>query len=357
MNRNELLFDRPDHLQATAPPEARGLARDEVRLLVSHRQADGQSRHEHAHFYELADFLNAGDLLVVNRSATLAASLPATGPKSKGLGNFRLNLSTNYGSGLWLAEPRWSSDRPGPLPLTTGETIDVGGQPAQMIAPHPELSRLWWVQMDADACLLSRRVGEPIRYGYLDQPQPLDAYQTIFARVPGSAEMPSAARPFSQRVLRSLRKRGVHVAGLTLHTGVSSLEVESERVEEHALFAEPFHVPVATARAVNRTRAAGGRVVAVGTTVVRALESAWNAEENKVMPARGFTRAYIHPARGVNVVDGLISGLHDPLASHLAMLYAIAGQPLIREAYGEAVREGYLWHEFGDSHLILPGKR
>ncbi len=355
MNRTELLFKRPDALQATAPPEARGLARDEVRLLVSRGLPSGH-RHEHAQFHQLADFLNAGDLLVVNRSATLAASLPATGPKSKGLGDFRLNLSTNYGSGLWLAEPRWASNQPGPLPLTSGETIDVGGQSVQMIAPHPGLPRLWWVQLAGDACLLARRVGEPIRYGYFGEAQPLSAYQTIFARVPGSAEMPSAARPFSQRVLRSLRERGVHVAGLTLHAGVSSLEVESERVEDHALFAEPFHVPVATARAVNRTRAAGGRIVAVGTTVVRALESAWNAEENNVMAARGFTRAYIHPARGVHAVDGLISGLHDPLASHLAMLYAVAGQSLIRAAYAEAVREGYLWHEFGDSHLILPAK-
>ncbi len=353
MNRNELLFERPDHLQATAPPEARGLARDEVRLLVSRGLANGQSRHEHARFTQLADFLSAGDLLVVNRSATLAASLSATGT----VGDFQLNLSTNYGNGLWLAEPRWASDRPGPLPLASGETIYVGGQAAQLIAPHPGLPRLWWVQMDGDACLLSRRVGEPIRYGYLSEAQPLSAHQTIFARVPGSAEMPSAGRPFSQRVLRSLREKDVKVAGLTLHTGVSSLEVESERVEDHALFAEPFHVPVATARAVNRTRAAGGRVVAVGTTVVRALESAWNGKDKVVMPARGFTRAYIHPARGVHAVDGLISGLHDPLASHLAMLYAVAGQSLIRGAYAEAVREGYLWHEFGDSHLILPGRK
>ena len=195
------------------------------------------------------------------------------------------------------------------------------------------------------------QTGSPIRYGYVQQPYPLDAYQTIFAELPGSAEMPSAARPFSPRVLESLRRHGVQIASITLHTGVSSLEVESEEVEAHALYAEPFHVSVTTARAVNAVRAAGRRVIAVGTTVVRALEAAWDGD--KVSPARGFTRAYVHPRSGVHTVDGLITGLHDPLASHLAMLYAIAGQDLIRSAYAKAIQNGYLWHEFGDSHLIL----
>jgi S-adenosylmethionine:tRNA ribosyltransferase-isomerase len=163
--------------------------------------------------------------------------------------------------------------------------------------------------------------------------------------------MPSAARPFTWRVVESLRVKGVRIAGLALHTGVSSLEVESEEVEDQPLFAEPFHVPLGTARAVNQARQAGKRVIAVGTTVVRALESAWNGE--KVAPARGFTRHYVHPGRGVHTVDGLISGFHDPLASHLAMLYAIAGEEVIRSAYVEAVAHRYLWHEFGDSHLIL----
>jgi S-adenosylmethionine:tRNA ribosyltransferase-isomerase len=186
---------------------------------------------------------------------------------------------------------------------------------------------------------------------YVTEPYPLAAYQTIFARVPGSAEMPSAGRPFTKRVIQSLRQRGIKVAGITLHTGVSSLEIETETVEAHPMYAEPFEVPIATARLVNATREAGHRVIAVGTTVVRALESAWDGEA--VRPTRGFTRLFVHPQRGVHVVDGLITGFHDPLASHLAMLYSVAGQAVVQDSYREAVEHGYLWHEFGDSHLLL----
>lgn len=344
MKRQALNFYRPAELQATAPPEARGLARDEVRLLVS--SAEG---HTHAHFKDLADFLNPGDLLVVNRSATLPASLPAVGR----IGSFTLNLSTHYGAGLWLAEPRWSPAVPGPLPLNRGDRIAIGSLGARLVAPHPGLSRLWFVQMEGDLNSVLFDAGRPIRYGYVEQPYPLSAYQTIFSAIPGSVEMPSAGRPFSQRVLRDLRQKGVEIRGLVLHTGVSSLEIEEETVEEHVLYAEPFKVPQRTADAVNRAHAQGRRVIAVGTTVVRALESAWNEDEDGIRATCGFTRAYIHPGRRVHTVHGLITGLHDPLASHLAMLYAVAGQERVQEGYAEAVQHSYLWHEFGDSHLLL----
>jgi S-adenosylmethionine:tRNA ribosyltransferase-isomerase len=342
MLREELLFERPAELQAAAPAEARGLRRDGVRLLVS-----TPAGHRHARFVDLVDWLEPGDLLVVNRSATLPASLPAVGA----LGAFRLNLSTHYGGGVWLAEGRWRHDRPGPLPLVPGETIAVAGTAATLLAPYPGQPRLWFVQLGADTQRLLAACGEPIRYGYVPQPYPLAAYQTVFAAVPGSAEMPSAGRPFTRRLLGQLRRRGVGMAGVVLHTGVSSLEVESAQLEDHPMLAEPFVVPQRTARRVNAARQAGRRVIAVGTTVVRALESAWNGQE--VRATRGFTRLFVHPARGVFTVDGLISGLHDPFASHLAMLYAIGGQEMIRVAYAEAVAHGYLWHEFGDSHLIL----
>ena len=342
MLRDELLFERPQELQATAPAELRGLARDEVRLMVS-----TPAGHTHTRFTHLAQYLQPGDLLVVNRSATLPASLPAVGA----IGNFRLNLSTDYGRGLWLAEPRWDYDRPGPLPLEVGETIAVAGSPATVLGAYPGLPRLRFVQLGEQVRRLLHRWGEPIRYGYVREPYPLSAYQTIFARVPGSAEMPSAGRPFTKRVLQSLKRRGVQVAGVLLHTGVSSLEVETSRLEEHPMYAEPFAVPAAAAKAVNQARKEGRRVIAVGTTVVRALESAWDG--CAVRPTQGFTRTFIHPDRGVSTVDGLISGFHDPLASHLAMLYAVGGQDLVRDAYAQAVAHGYLWHEFGDSHLIL----
>ncbi len=343
MKREELIFARPDGLQATAPPEERGVARDEVRLLVSTPQG-----HQHAHFYELANYLRRGDLLVVNNSATVAASLPAEGQ----IGRFIVNLCTDYGRGLWLAEPRYSTAKPGPLPMGADERLQVGGREARLVAPHPGIPRLWFMSVDGDLREAMIDYGQPIRYGYVERSYPLSAYQTIFARVPGSAEMPSAGRPFSQRVIDSLTDKEVQLAEITLHTGVSSLEVEEDEVEQHTLYAEPFRVPAATAQAINTARAAGRRVIAIGTTVVRALESAW--DNGQVRAASGFTRRYVHPANPVHTIDGLLTGLHDPLASHLAMLYAIADPKLVRAGYEEAIRAGYLWHEFGDSHLILP---
>jgi len=323
--------------EAHEPPELREGSRDAVRLLVS-----TPAEHHHSRFVDLANFLEPRDLLVVNRSATLKASLEAEGR----LGRFVLNLSTNYGAGVWLVEPRWRFDRPGPLPLEAGETFTVAGLPATLLHPYPGLERLWYIRLEGDVIAATVQHGTPVRYGYVDASFPLASYQTIFADLPGSAEMPSAARPFTERVLACLSAKGVKHAAITLHTGVSSLDAAE------TLYPEPFSVPAETVAAIVATRRAGGRVIAVGTTVVRALESAFYG--GALHATRGFTRLYLRPGRAVNVVDGLITGFHTPEASHLEMLYAVAGQSLIRDAYAEAVRAGYLWHEFGDSHLILP---
>ena len=343
MNSNVLLFDRPSDLQATAPPEDRALNRDGVRLLVTTPTAN-----IHARFTDLHEFLSPGDLLVVNESATVPASLPAEGS----IGSFMLNLSTNYGNGLWLAEPRWSAFEPGPLPLEEGEYLGIPGLTARLVSKYPGLERLWFVKMHGDVAAALENFGSPIRYGYVDQGFPIDSYQTIFARVPGSAEMPSAARPFTQRVVDKLRVKGVEIAPILLHTGVSSLEVTSQELEDQVMYPEPFEVSYSTAKAVNDAKNEGRKIIAVGTTVVRALESAWNGD--RVHPTAGFTKLYIHPGGGINVVDGLLTGFHDPMASHLAMLYALADEKTARSAYTEAVEARYMWHEFGDSNLILP---
>jgi S-adenosylmethionine:tRNA ribosyltransferase-isomerase len=345
MKTAELRFDLPDDLQATAPPEATGRRRDDVRLLVS--TPDG---HTDAMFRDLPRFLQPGDLIVVNDSATLPASLSARGD----IGRFVLNVSTRFGPKLWLVEPRWATDRPGPLPLEPGERIMACDQPVKLVAAYPGADRLWFVQGDLAQAM--NRCGQPIRYGYVDREQPLTAYQTVFAKAPGSAEMPSAARPFTREVVDALRDRGVELATIRLHTGVSSLEIETDTIEEHTWPPEPFAVPGETAEAVNTARWDGRRVVAIGTTVVRAIESAWDPDEQLVVERSGFTRLVVHPARGVFSVDGLLTGFHDPGASHLAMLYAVAGRELVRDGYEQAIRGRYLWHEFGDSHLLLPAK-
>ncbi len=346
MKRAELIFDRPAELEAVSPPEERGRGRDDVRLLVS-----APSGHVHAQFRDLPRFLSPGDLLVVNESASLPASLPACGS----MGPFTINLSTQYGPDLWLTEPRWSPAKPGPLPLSPGDRIEIGGFAAHLIVPYPDLPDLWFVQTQGDLSEAMAQQGSPIRYGYVQKAYPLQAYQTLFGVRPGSAEMPSAGRPFTHLLVAVLREQGVNIARITLHAGVSSQELEAEEVEAATLFPEPFRVPKATADAVNLTRQQGHRVIAVGTTVVRALESAWADDSEQIQPIRGFTRLFVHPGRDLRVVTGLLTGFHDPVTSHLAMLYTLGGRDLIRTAYAEAIREGYLWHEFGDSHLILTG--
>lgn len=347
MKASELQFDRPDSLQATAPPEATGHRRDDVRLLVS-----TPNGHTDTMFRDIANHLEPGDLIVVNDSATLPASLSARGDAARNMKSFVLNVSTRFGPKLWLTEPRWATDRPGPLPLHAGERFSACDQQVRLIAQYPGAERLWFVEGDLAHAM--SRCGQPIRYGYVDREQPLTAYQTLFAKAPGSAEMPSAARPFTTDVVDSLTARGVGIETIRLHTGVSSLEIETEEVEAHTLPPEPFRVPAKTAEAVNSARDDGRRVVAIGTTVVRALESAWSFDDERVVPRAGYTRLLVHPGRGVFAVDGLLTGFHDPGASHLAMLYAVAGADLVRDGYERAIKGGYLWHEFGDSHLLLP---
>lgn len=341
MSSRGLVLDLPSGHEADRPPEERGLERDRVRLLLTTPTHD-----EDRVFSDLVEILRPADLVVVNESATLPASLPARGR----LGQFHLHLSTRYGPTLWVAEARWSGREPGPLPLEVGEPIEVAGVPARFVAPYPGIPRLGFVEFEQDPVHAIARHGRPIRYGYVPREYPLDAYQTVFARVPGSAEMPSAARPFSEVLVRELRARGIEFAPILLHAGVSSLEVgPTSRVSE-VLYPEPFRVPAATVDAIGRAHRRGGRVVAVGTTVARALESA--VDEGCLRPARGFTRLFLSPERPPRTFDGLLTGFHTAASTHLALLAAFVGVERIDRAYRAALARGYLWHEFGDSHLL-----
>lgn len=353
-----LNFELPEALVAREPPEARGLPRDGVRLLVSRIGTDGL---EHARFSELPRLLAAGDLLVANATATLSAALEASSDRVEGPArDVLLHLSTPLYGDLWVVELR-RRIRSGHEPLldaSPGERLRLpGGGGARLVEPYgrtdagftPGRVRLWVAELVLPApvheyCSLH---GSPIRYAYVPERWPLSMYQTVFSAVPGSAEMPSAGRPFTPELLERLEQGGVHVATLVLHTGVSSLDADEPP------YAERFLVPAATADAVNRARAAGGRVLAVGTTSVRALETVAD-EDGFVGAGEGWTDLVVTPERGVRVVDGLLTGLHGPSASHLSMLEALAGRGHIALAYEVAVRHRYLWHEFGDAHLILP---
>jgi S-adenosylmethionine:tRNA ribosyltransferase-isomerase len=375
-------------LAASRPPEARGLGRDGVRLLVA--TPDGMV---HARFGDLPRFLSAGDLLVVNTSATIAAAVdgrrgdgrpvvvhfsspldeetPWAGapdgrpPGERAIGDRKPGGLAQEGmpggpagegapgETQWLVELRENAAATGPVTdAAPGEsiTLPAGGSLTLLRRyPGPAAIRMWAASVAAggDVGAFLARHGQPIRYSYVPDPWPLPAYQTVFARTPGSAEMPSAGRPFTAGLVTDLVAAGVVIAPITLHAGVASLEAGEPPLPER------FAVPEPTAQLVNLTRAEGRRVVAVGTTCTRALESAADAG-GTVHARHGWTDLVLgtgHPAR---IVSGLVTGWHDPEASHLALLEAVGGPQLVRAAYQEAERAGYLWHEFGDSCLLLP---
>jgi S-adenosylmethionine:tRNA ribosyltransferase-isomerase len=330
---------------ATSTPESRGLRRDEVRMLVATPRSLS-----HAQVLDLPDHLVPGDLLVVNTSATLPAAVPL-GQRRTGQ---TLHVSTQLDDGTWVVEVR-RGDNQGPAPdVRPGELLRLPGhQLLRVVAARPPgQSRLWLAvplpRRDNDEYLAQH--GRPIRYDYVDAPVRLDDLQTVYAEHPGSAEMPSAGRPLSRSVLVRLLARGVVVAPVLLHTSVSSPDAHEPPQPE------PYSVPDVTARLVNETHRVGRRVVAVGTTVVRALESA--AVASRAHAAAGWTELVLGPARPARVVDGLLTGLHDPHASHISLLEAVVGAPLVREAYREAATgpHPYLWHELGDTMLLLRGR-
>ena len=360
---DSLDFSLPDTLVAREPAEARGLARDEVRLLVSDPEHDGV---RHATARDLPQFLRSGDVLVVNTSATINAALdawrPAHGTAPDELIGLHLSSPVPFAASdtRWVVELRRLTPR-GSQPLldaAAGEEIRLrGGGSATLVAPFGIARasavpgggvRLWEASLACAGGVLAyvAEHGSPIRYGYVRDRWPLAAYQTIFSREPGSAEMPSAGRPFTRELVVALDAKGVIVAPLVLHTGVASLEAGE------APYPERYRVPETTAEIINQARRGGGRVVAVGTTVVRALETV-TTRDGTTAAGAGWTDFVITPERGLRAVDALITGFHEPRASHLAMLEAIAGRPHLAIAYAAALRERYLWHEFGDVHLIM----
>ncbi len=354
-------FVLPDELVAREPPEARGLARDGVRLLASDPDTDDV---RHATARDLPDFLNEGDLLVVNASATINAALDGwrseRGGATEELAALHLSSPVPWSDDeyRWVVElRRLTADGTRPLlDARTGERIRLrGGGSATLVAPFGEHGsglpngavRLWEADLTCPDGVLpyAAKFGSPIRYGYVRERWPLYMYQTMFGMEPGSAEMPSAGRPFTANIVMRLQSKGIDVVPIILHTGVASLEAGEPP------YPERFRVAPCAADAVNRARQHGGRIVAVGTTVVRALETVARPD-GTVSAAEGWTDLVITPERGVRAVNALVTGFHEPRASHLALLEAFAGRRHLGIAYSAALEKGYLWHEFGDLHLI-----
>ncbi len=345
-------FILPGELEADTPPEARNLARDEVRLLVSY-SADNTV--VHTQFRQIGDFLGEGDIIVINTSGTMKAALNATRADGMAL---EIHLSTRLPAGLWLIEARQRRESAS-LPfrqIVAGETLHLPARATVTpLVPYtksgevaPASPRLWVAALDLPLPLPAylEHYGFPIRYSYVKKEWPIEYYQTVYTTQIGSAEMPSAGRAFSAELLTRLIAQGIQIAPLLLHTGVSSLEADEAPIEEY------YRVPASTARLVTDARRAGKRVVAIGTTVVRALETTTD-ETGITHPGEGWTEVVVTPQRGIRAVNGLLTGFHEPRASHLLMLEALVGRTHLIQTYQEALQEGYLWHEFGDLHLLL----
>jgi S-adenosylmethionine:tRNA ribosyltransferase-isomerase len=339
-------FELPGDLEASEPPEARGLTRDAVRMLVSYKATRSLVP---SSFIFLPRFLEPGDLLVINTSGTLPAAIDAVADDGTAL---VVHLSTQLDEGRWVVEPRRIVGRTterwvGPPPPRRLQL--AAGASLTRDEPYGERGRLWVASLDLGQRTLSWLAahGRPIRYGYVDRPWPIEMYQNVYATEPGSAEMPSAGRPFTPEAITRLVAKGVGVAPLVLHTGVASLEADE------LPYPERVRVPDSTAEQVNAAHRGGHRVIAVGTTVVRALETSVRADGTSGA-YDGWTDLVISPEHGVQLTDGMITGWHEPASSHLLMLEAITGRELLRDSYGAAVAQGYRWHEFGDVHLILP---
>jgi S-adenosylmethionine:tRNA ribosyltransferase-isomerase len=333
--------------EAHEPPEASGRRRDHGRLLVS----AGRAGPVDARFDALDAFLAPGDLIVVNTSATVPAAVD---------GRFAdgtpvvVHFSGELPGAVALVEVRRPDARTtAPLPLdpatTAASVVDLSrGGRVRLLTPFADSARLWIATFELGTDILTYLAsnGRPVRYRHVPHPWPIDVYQTVFADEPGSAEMPSASRPFTQELVTRLVTHGVRVAPLVLHTGVSSLE-GGERP-----YPERYRVPRDTAAMVNATRADGGRVVAAGTTVVRALATVTD-DRGIVHPGAGWTDVVVTPDTPMRAVDGLLTGWHEPESTHLWMLRAFADHEVLAAAYATALDLGYHWHEFGDSHLIL----
>jgi S-adenosylmethionine:tRNA ribosyltransferase-isomerase len=343
-------FVLPPDLQAREPPERRGIARDHVRLMVTDRRT---GRVEHTRFDRLGDYLRAGDLLVFNSSRTLPALLDGQVPE--GGPTVEVRLAEHLPDDSWLALLLCRAGAPFACGLREGLRIDFGrGLTATVHGRDRRIPRLWRVRFShtgGELIDLLYRLGRPIRYEYVSRPWGLDYYQTVYAREPGSAEMPSAGRAFTWRLLFGLQRRGVEAAHIVLHTGLSSY-LDDELDALHPASEEEYLVSATAAEKINRARAAGRRVIAMGTTVVRALESA-AGKDRRVRAGHGYTRLHITAGHALRAVDGLLTGLHEPEASHLDLLASFLPAEQVRAAYEEAVRLGYLWHEFGDLNLIV----
>ncbi|GEL78624.1 S-adenosylmethionine:tRNA ribosyltransferase-isomerase [Tenuibacillus multivorans] len=330
-------FEIPKDLNASLPAEYRNGSRDQVKMMVTEA---GETTF--TSFKNLSDYVQPGDVLIFNNTRTIPASLKVEW-KDKII---EIRLSQQIDNLIWegivLKENVNIGDR---LIVSSNLTFAVMGQGSE--APLLQLESGLNTQ---ETIMEILSVGEPIRYDYIYQPFPINTYQTVYGSVPGSMEMPSAGRAFTWQIINTLKEKGAKVGFVQLFTGLSYYE--KDRWPNPSNHPERFCVSKEVADLVNQAKRKGNRVIAVGTTVVRALESAGKLGD-VVEKNNEYTDLYVNERYERKVVDSLLTGLHEPEASHLDMLTSWLSKDEITALYHEAIERQFLWHEFGDLHLIL----
>jgi S-adenosylmethionine:tRNA ribosyltransferase-isomerase len=327
-----------------------------VRLLVIDR-----SKREiiHSKFHDFRRFLNEGDLLVFNSSRTLPASLLGHDLKS-GM-EIEVRLAEHLPDDSYLVLPLNKDKDPYHSGMLTPQEmrIDFGqGLFCHVESGDSRNPRLWRVRFSKsgpELISLIYLLGKPIRYEHVPRIWPIDYYQNVYSDKPGSSEMPSAGRAFTWKMIFDLKNSGIETASILLHTGLSSY-MDDEFDAKHPISEEEYLINLDAARKINEAHLRGNRILAIGTTVVRALESASSSSSSSdgtIQPSHGYTRLHISERYNLRLVNGLLTGLHEPNASHLDLLQAFIPSSLLSSAYREAIEKGYLWHEFGDLNLII----
>ncbi|UOR11076.1 S-adenosylmethionine:tRNA ribosyltransferase-isomerase [Halobacillus amylolyticus] len=341
MNKMKAPFQVPAHLHATAPVEYRQGERDNVRLMVLD-PLTGQRKH--TNFHDIMNIFQAGDVLVLNQSRTIPSSLHATGTRGDVEVRLARKIDEHRFEVLLLGTTYEEGDQ---IYFQNGffATVEGNGNEYPLQVVNFKLSGVSLMEFIYE-------YGSPIYYEYINDPWPLNKYQTVYSSTPGSIEMTSAGRAFTWGMLSSLVKKGVHLCYVTLHTSLSYYG--NNKWPTPSNHPELYSIPRETVDTINDAKAEGRKVIAVGTTVVRALESAviegHLTQQNSVL-----TDLYINGNYSLKITDALLTGFHEPEASHLDLLKAFIDEAVLLEAYNEALKQEYLWHEFGDMNLIITG--
>ena len=340
MKTSDFYYDLPQELIAQTPIEKR----DTSRLMTLNR-ATGEVGHHH--FYELPDFLRPGDCLILNDSRVLPARL--LGQRLPGGGACEVLLLTDKGDKTWECLVR-----PG-RKMRTGAKLSFGNGEltAEVVGEVEGGNRL--VRLDYEGIFLEvlEHLGKmPLPPYIKEELQDKERYQTVYSKVLGSAAAPTAGLHFTPELLEKIAAKGVGIGYVTLHVGLGTFRpVKEEEITDHEMHSEFCTIPPETAELINRTKKSGGRVICVGTTSCRTLES-WAAEDGHMEPKSGWTNIYIYPGYRFKVMDGLVTNFHLPESTLIMLVSAFAGREHVLAAYEEAVKERYRFFSFGDAMFI-----